>query len=124
MNADENKRESACSGVPRIERIPDFKSGIPIELVEQLDSKYQALFRAISVMERMDEWTAGHVLQHNKALHRLCSDVEEINRLLSEGASERKVSSAKWSLPLIVATIAGSVVLTKFCEKILSSIWP
>lgn len=124
MNADDNRKGNPCSGVPRLDEVPDFKSGIPPELVDKLDRKYQALFRAISVMEKMDDWTANNVLQHNRAIHRICAENEDLHRRIDSIMLNQKLTSAKWNIPIVVATIVGTVVLTRVCEKLLGTFLP
>lgn len=124
MDRDEEHRESACVGLPKIAELPEFESSIPPELYAKLDEKYRTLFRDLSKMQRMEEWTAQRALEHNGAIHRLCSDMESIKRQLQAMVVERKIQSAKLTVPIIVGTIAGTVLLTKILEKAANALWP
>lgn len=124
MDRDEEPRESACVGLPKINDLPDFEGTIPPGLLGKLDEKYRSLFLDISRMQRMEEWSANRALEHNQAIHKLCSDIEFVKRQLREIAVQKRIQSAKFTVPIIVGTIAGTVLLTKLLEKFANKIWP
>lgn len=124
MDRDEEPRESACVGLPIFAELPKFESSIPPELSGKLDAKYRSLFLDLSRMQRMEEWTAQRALEHNQAIHRLCLDIESLKRQLNGMAVERKIQSAKFTIPIIIGTIAGTVLVTKLLEKLLNAFLP
>lgn len=124
MNGEDRTVGHPCSGLPKIDQIPEFRSAIPREVMDKLDPKYQALFDAISRIERHADWDTSQIVPMNRVLHVLCDRVVDLEQQIEEMNSDRQIESARYSWLKIVGGGIGGAILLKLGSIAVNLIWP